>query len=117
MLRATIRVVVGVLMIVGIVLLPASGQTSELRIVDQQGLNRAVKVIQDRANVIVDLTDQTADSKALSCRLVHTEGLASDLPCQSINNQRIVFRNVSPGTWRIEIAGDNAAIGTVKIEQ
>lgn len=89
----------------------------QLRIIDQIGLSRANKVIGDSARVMVRISGgKREESKRVACRLVDSEGLAADHQGEWSSAGLVVFNDITPGTWRIEVADSSLAVESVRIE-
>lgn len=107
---------------VGLVLLilfvvPEGVSADELRIIDQVGLSRAIMMIEKPANVVIEVSSNGGSSnREIVCKLIHSEGLAPDHNGEWISSKSIVFKNIIPGTWRIEIVGGNFMVESVRIE-
>ncbi len=107
---------------VGLILLtlfvvPQGVRADELRIIDQMGLSRAIMMIEKSANVVIEVSSSGGSSNGeVVCRLVHSEGLAADHDGEWISSELVVFKNIIPGTWRIEIVGGNFMVESVRIE-
>ena len=81
----------------GALILPASGMAADIRIVDANGLTRAVRTVKDSAIVTLHLAKEPRSGGTL----VHTDGLASDIRGMAQKTE-VVFSHVRNGTWRIE---------------
>ena len=81
-----------------LVLISSASHAAELRIVDQRGLTRAIKDIQNTANVVVVLESEIDGA----VKLRSVERIASDIQPNLKSKKKIIFPNVSSGHWRLE---------------
>ena len=79
------------------IFLPLSVMAAEIRIVDANGLTRAVRAVEGGGNVTLHLANEGKSGGTL----VHTDGLASDISGVARGTE-VVFLKVRNGTWRIE---------------
>jgi hypothetical protein len=89
----------------------------QLQIIDQIGLSRASKMVDDSARVVIKISGGRGQGrKQVACKLVDSEGIAADHQGEWISSGLIVFNDITPGTWRIEVADSALAVESVKIE-
>lgn len=79
-------------------LLPFNGWCGEVRIVDSSGLTRAVRTVKESASVAVTVSPGPSHGG----KLVHADGLASDIPGRVGSEGTVVYSKVRNGTWRVE---------------
>jgi hypothetical protein len=99
--------------LVGLVLFGANSRCSyanELKVVNAMGLIRAVKVIRAPVSLRIQIQDLPVDTSSksgemISCVAVNTDGLASERIVQADKNRNCIFRNMTAGTWQIQVQG------------
>ena len=95
---------------------PAVSAAADLKIVDSMGLTRAMKVIDETANVVVRVKkgqESTVGDQSLT--LTHVDGIAPDVSGNKRDGGRYEFVGVLPGTWLVK-APDGIIIAEVKIK-
>ena len=70
----------------------------EIKVVDEQGLTRAVRETVENQTVRIVIA---GDEHPLRAVLVNVDGIASDVDGVREDLNTIMFRSVSEGTWRI----------------
>jgi hypothetical protein len=92
--------------------LSTTAQAGELRIIDAQGLIRAVKDIQDEATVTVRLSQAVTSDAAL---LSPINGLSGDLKGRPVKEDAIQFERVSAGSWKIVVKTPGISVRAVEL--
>ena len=111
--RRTLQKIIGTVWAAGLVCSSAAAHAADVRIVDEQGLTRAIKTVKTEAEVVIELV--TPDSHA-SFVLSHADGIAGDRPGSVTADGKLHFEGVREGTWRIVSKGGQAPkVRTVKI--
>jgi len=92
--------------------LPTISFAGELKVLDSMGLTRAVKRVDNGASVRVETRNDTATQISLT----HVDGLAPDISGSRQDDGSYVFRNVTQGSWRLTVEGQDVVISQVRIE-
>lgn len=95
----------------------AEAQAKEVRVVDFQGLVRAVRPVQGTATVFITVrrigaTAPTGEVPVLNQR----NGIAPDIEAVFGAAGEYVFRDVAPGLWRIRLRDPGFGLISVRIE-
>lgn len=91
------------LLLPGLLLLPIGDlSAAELRVVDTSGLVRSAKVIEDSADVIIEIS--SANGAGETCTLKNVDGLAADKTVTASQGAtgklECRFQGVPAGTWQ-----------------
>ncbi len=87
--------------------------SADVRVLDQNGLIRAIKVTDQAVQVRLVLTNQTTDTSQVV--LSHIDGVARDVKPHLTTQESLVFSLAQGGSWQIKnLAQDK--IKEVKIE-
>lgn len=97
-------------------LLPQSLWAADVKIVDFDGLLRAVKKVKDKATVeiVVAIKEKGTRSADLPL-LTNRSGIASDIEAQPIDLTTYRFENVGDGTWRVRLRDPILRLDQVRI--
>lgn len=82
----------------------------ELKVVNSMGLIRAVKIIRAPVTLRIQVRNSSGDElsnagQRLLCSAVNTDGLASERSVEADRNRACIFKNISAGTWQIQVQG------------
>jgi len=92
---------------------PSVVSAAELKVLDEMGLTRAVKRINNGATVVAQVGNGNA---AEAARLSHVDGLAPDISGTRQADGSFVFSGVTEGTWRLVVNGSDVVVSRVRIE-
>lgn len=101
--------------LIGSVILLSSSKAAagELRILDSQGLVRAVKEIGDEATVVVRLSQAATTETAL---LTPVNGLSGDIKGKAVKDGSLEFDRVSVGIWKIVVKTPGVSVRSVELK-
>lgn len=87
-----------------VVLVPSLGKAEEIRIVDERGLVRVVKITRGAVKVLVTLESKSDTVTAHGeCRAINVDGLAAEKRVQVSEKGECVFQGVTGGSWQITV--------------
>lgn len=91
-----------------------AGIAEELRIVDSNGLTRALKVLRGKCRVVVSLVQNGAkemhsDPGSITCTASNVDGIVGDVTIIADSEGTCLFDSLKSGAWRISTAP--AALG------
>ena len=82
----------------------------DLKVIDSHGLTRAVRVIKEKAQVVIDVSPQPDGPIPLS----NIDGIANDVKGIVTTTGQLLYQGVSEGTWQLKPATP-VTIKSVKI--
>ena len=82
----------------------------DLKVIDSHGLTRAVRVIKEKAQVVIDVSPRPEGPIPLS----NTDGIANDVKGSLSDSGQLVYQGVSEGTWQLKLSSP-LTIKSVKI--
>lgn len=95
-----------------------SAWAGELRILDSQGLIRAVSVIRERGSVEIVLQHEGPDQPEGELPVLTSQsGIASDVVAEALTADRFLFRGVSEGIWRIRLRDAHRVLREVRVTE
>lgn len=89
------------LLLAWLVLVAMPAYAGEVKVVDRRDLVRAVRVVSSRGTVRVEVSGDVGRAVA---SISNVDGVAADVKGTLDGSSAVVFRGVSDGTWRLNLA-------------
>ncbi len=102
--------VVALVLLCSLAVLPPASFAGELKIVDSHGLVRALKVVKNKAQVVIELKSQPS-----RLSLVRSDGISGEIQGQPGEKSGVfLFEQVGEGVWQMKDGG-TLSISSVSI--
>jgi hypothetical protein len=89
-------------LIAGLLIVARASFAAEIRVVDAGGLVRAVKVVREKARIVVTLNSPAAGE----CVATNVDGLAAERRIAVSPRGECVFADVGVGSWQVQVPGN-----------
>ena len=76
---------------------------AEVRVIDSQGLVRAVKITRGRARIVVSLSASPGIKLVGECVASNVDGIAAEKRVHVTPNGQCVFDDISEGAWQLTV--------------